>query len=123
MSGMNMTVGIYEVEITAHIGLLPQEKVIDQAYRITAEVEYNPAALMCSPDNIGGTISYVEIFDIISKVFAEGADLLETVAMKAAKNLTARFPQIQKGHIDILKLNPPIPGIAGNAGVKYFFQF
>lgn len=120
---MIMTVGIYDVELTANIGLLPQEKVIDQTYRITAEVEYNPAGLMCSPDSIDNTISYVEIFNIVNKVFSEGADLLETVAMKVAQNLSARFPQIQKGHIDILKLNPPIPGIVGNAGVKYFFQF
>ena len=52
---------------------------------------------------------------------AEEGQLLETKAMAVAGRLRARWPQILKGSVKIVKISPPIAGIVGSAGVEYEF--
>ncbi len=49
------------------------------------------------------------------------AALLETVAVRFAKEVRLRWPFIKRGSIEIVKTVPPIPKMIGQAGIKYDF--
>lgn len=113
--------GFYDTEFTARIGVLPQEKIIPQTYVASLEVSYSPAALLCHTDSIEAAVSYVDLYEIAKKEFETGANLLETIAIKTAEAVKSQFPYIKSGNIHIFKLNPPVAGMVGKTGIKYFF--
>ncbi len=122
MAGNLLTVGLYDLELSSRIGILPQEKLIPQSYRVTLEVTFSPWNLEREPENLEYSISYLDLYNIVKAHFERGGDLLEGMAIGISTDVLQQFKTIKKGRIEILKLNPPIPGIVGNAGIKYFFE-
>lgn len=116
-----LAVGIYDVEFSGCIGLLPQEKSIPQLFKVSAEVHFceDPSEIL--QDDLKTTINYADLFSLISDEFKSPPDLLETLAVRICLKIKQKWPKVSKGYIDILKLNPPMEGFVGKAGVKFLF--
>lgn len=117
-----LSIGLYDIKFNRCLGLLTQEKRVSQEFRLTVEVIIPASPAEQSPRSLDASISYAEMYEIVETEFNREAELLETIAIEMAKSLQQRWPEIEKGRIEIIKENPPIPGITGNAGIKYFFE-
>lgn len=114
-------VKLRDVMMYAHHGVLPEESTLGNQYRINVCLRIDASEYDDSSENLGGTISYAEVFDILQKVMSQPVALLETVAVRFAKKVCDKWQNINSGEIEIIKTVPPIPGMIGEASVCYKF--
>jgi dihydroneopterin aldolase len=69
--------------------------------------------------SIDQTINYVEVFQIVQKVFRDRKLLLETCAMEVAEEIEKQIPDLEKLSITIRKVSPPITNFSGSVSVNY----
>ena len=68
-------------------------------------------------DELEGTISYAEVYEVVKAEMAVPSKLLEHVAGRICNALLHRFPTAQAVHLEILKENPPMGADCAGAGV------
>lgn len=110
-----------DVLLFARHGVLPEERVTGNQYCVNIRLRIDASNFDVDKDDLASTISYAEIFDILNDVMSKPVALLETVAVKFSKIVLSRWQNIKGGEIEIIKMVPPIPGMVGQAGVKYIF--
>lgn len=101
---MYLTISVERMKLRAFHGVSPQERAAGNIFEVTVRLR----CPLPTADNIGSTVSYADIAEIIRMVMARPADLIETVAMALHDQLAARFPQVSGGEIVIAKLTPPL---------------
>lgn len=116
-----ITVNLHNLEFNAFHGMHEEEKILGNDYIIDAAVEFHEESHVI--DSIYETVNYVEIYNIITEKMNEPTPLLETVVMRIGNEIHNRFPQLRSINISIKKMNPPIEGIQGTAGVNWQRQF
>ena len=72
-----------------------------------------------SEESLEGTVSYVDLFEIVKEEMAIPRKLLETVARTIVQRVRQRFPFVDGIDCRITKLSPPIAGFIGSASVTY----
>lgn len=110
-----------DVLLYARHGVLPQERDLGNQYKINVRVRIPAADFDESADDIDSTISYADLYDMLSDVMSRPCALLESVAVRFAKKVRESWPQIKGGEIEIVKAVPPINGMIGQASVSYKF--
>lgn len=114
------TIGLRDVRMYAHHGVMRQENVVGNEYRINCSVRYRRSPK--SDDNINNTISYADMYEIVETEMQRPSELLETVCSRIAKSMRERWPALIEGEIEIEKTTPPIAGITGSAYVSLAFS-
>lgn len=105
-----------DFEVSVNVMLIHEEVCIDDDFGFARPViaeDFN------EEDNLLTTISYADIYNIAKEEMATPRNLLETVARRIAARILRQFEMADSVSIDIVKTTPPIPGIAGQAGVHY----
>ena len=69
------------------------------------------------------TIDYTEVYELTKTIFLEPEKLLETVAQKITHALETKYRNLQRIHLTITKLNPPIASFTGTVGITYIKDF
>lgn len=120
------SLGAFEIQlrdvlIQANHGVLPEERVCGNQYRVNVRIKVGADVVDYDSDNISNTVSYADVYDLLSEVMSHPVCLLESVAAKFASEVRKRWPFVKSGDIEIVKVVPPIPGMIGEAGVKYEF--
>lgn len=115
-----MTIRITEWRCRAFHGVYPEEEKAGGEFEVNLEVAFFTKYKISELD---GTISYVDLMDILSGEMARPRPLLETVAMEIAENIKQRHPAVVSCTITIDKLRAPIPGLHGRVGVRYHKNF
>ena len=110
-----------DVMMYATHGVMPEENLVGNQYRINVRLHIDAAFYDPQQDDLASTISYADVFDILSSVMSIQVALLETVAVKFANEVLRRWPNVKSGWIEIVKTVPPIPNMIGEAGVRYNF--
>lgn len=115
---------IFEIELRnlefySRIGVAPQERRVGNHFRITVTIRYD--ANRFESEQLESSISYAEIYQEIESVMNDEWLLLESVAQKISHCLKSRWESIQSGEVEIIKVVPPIAGMAGEAVIRYFF--
>ena len=110
-----------DVMLYARHGVLPEEAVTGNQYRVNVRLRLDAALFDACKDDLENTISYADVFEILLTVMKSRVGLLETVAIRFAKEVRDRWPSIKSGWIEIVKTVPPIPNMIGEAGVRYDF--
>lgn len=108
-----------DVMIYAQHGVMPEERVLGNQYRVNVRLCIDAESFV--EDDLSKTVSYADVFDVLKMTMGIPAALLETVVVRFAKEVKRRWPMIKHGEIEIIKTVPPIPGMIGEAGVKYLF--
>lgn len=108
-----------DVMIYAQHGVMPEERVLGNQYRVNVRLCIDAESFV--EDDLSKTVSYADVFDVLKMTMGIPAALLETVVVRFAKEVKRRWPMIKHGEIEIVKTVPPIPGMIGEAGVKYLF--
>ncbi|MDE7419456.1 MAG: dihydroneopterin aldolase [Muribaculaceae bacterium] len=110
-----------DVLMYAFHGVMPEEGIVGNQYRVNVRLRIDASKFDADQDDIDSTVSYAEIFEILQHVMSSRVSLLETLAVKFAKEVSCRWPEVKSGSIEIVKTVPPIPNMIGEAGVKYEF--
>lgn len=112
-------ISLRDVTMFARIGVFEQERTVGNEFTLNVSVTLDAAGF--EEENLGGSVSYADIYDVAKEIMARPHLLLETVALEIARALQDRFPAITQGCIEIVKKRPPIKGFDGQAGVEYVF--
>ncbi len=110
-----------DVILFARHGVLPDERVTGNQYVVNVRLRIDASGFDTDKDDLGATISYAEVYDILKLVMSQPVALLETVVVKFSKIVLKKWPNIRGGEIELIKSVPPINGMVGKAGVKYCF--
>lgn len=109
-------VRLNHLKIFAYHGVLPQERVVGAYFILNIAIDTDFSRAM-ETDELEGTISYAEVYDVVKAEMAVPSKLLEHVAGRICKAILHRFPTAQAIHLEILKENPPIGADCRGAGV------
>lgn len=105
-----------DIRLFAHHGVLPQERVVGATFILNIAIDTDFSKAM-ETDELEGTISYAEVYEVVKAEMAVPSKLLEHVAGRICSALLHRFPTAQAVHLEILKENPPMGADCAGAGV------
>jgi 7,8-dihydroneopterin aldolase/epimerase/oxygenase len=104
--GMIMVEGM---EFFAYHGCFAEEQVIGTRFIVDFYIETDTRQAEQS-DDLKQTINYQTVYQLVKKEMEIKAHLLEHVAHRILKSVTAAFPAIAAAEVKIFKLNPPLGG-------------
>ena len=109
-----------EVRFHAFHGVMPQERAVGADFTVSLRVEYD-FTKAAESDVLDDTISYAEIYEVVKSEMERPSQLLEHVAMRIVKVITAKWPQVIALDIKLTKDNPPMGADCKGAGVEIHF--
>jgi len=113
----NSTIRLKDVRIFAFHGVLPQERTVGAYFILNLSVQTDFSRAMAT-DELDGTISYADLFDLVKGEMATPSRLLEHVAGRICSAIFLRFPTATAIHLEILKENPPMGADCPAAGIS-----
>ena len=122
MSGrQDYTISLRNIVVFGFHGVHLEEKTLGQRFEIDLEYRLaNPPLPWI--DEESATVSYVDAYDIVSRVSAEKSfNLIETLANRIIEEMRSRF-SIDLIVVRIRKPSVPIQGILDNAGVEVVWR-
>lgn len=120
MSADSMKIMLRDLRFYARHGVMEQEQTVGNEFKLDLEITLPTNEGMVN-DSLEDTVSYVDLYEIVRQSMSKPRKLLETVVAEIGYKIKRKFPQVESGSVTIIKLAPPIPGIAGSAGVEYSF--
>lgn len=93
----------------ARHGVMPQEHVTGNDYTVSLRlgVDVSQAA---ATDRIEDTVSYADVYRLVSEEMAQESQLIEHVAHRIAQRISRHYPNVSTIDITLTKHNPPIAG-------------
>lgn len=117
---MQIEISLNRLRFYSYIGVSEQEQSVGQEFEVDVRI-YIESNSLIEDDNLEGTISYADIYEIISETMDKRRRLLESAAIEISNAIKNRWKEIARGEVSIKKCQPPITGMSGNATVKTFF--
>lgn len=111
------TIRLEDLRFYSRIGVFEQERKVGNEFKVDCAIETDASSF--SPECLDSTISYAEVYDIITEVMDKEWLLLESVAAEISHRCRNRWPSILTIATKITKLAPPISSIQGVASVEY----
>ncbi|OPL08896.1 MAG: hypothetical protein AVO33_08245 [delta proteobacterium ML8_F1] len=106
------------MEFYAYHGVMPEEKILGQLFRISLvlELDLGPAG---RSDRVEDTVSYAEVYDEVKElVEGESFDLVEKLAYEIGAKVLRNHPRIQGIEVVVEKPQAPVKGHFNHFGVK-----
>ena len=101
----------------AHHGVMQQEREVGAWFTIDIELEINDCS--CSEsDFIDGTVSYADVYEILSNEMKTPSNLLENACNRISKKIYENFGQVTSIKITLCKDTPPMGGDRLKAAVS-----
>ena len=101
----------------AYHGVLEQEQTVGNDYLVNLTVDYDFSCAV-KTDELSGTVSYADLFELVKEEMAKPSKLLEHVAGRIGKRIFSEYPSIEKMQLSITKVNPPMGADCDGAGVE-----
>ena len=111
-----MTIRLQDIELQARIGVLEEEKISGNTFRVSVSVTL-PAPKGVETDRLTDTVNYQLLYDVVKEEMARDADLIEHVAGQIQARLVRMLPDSEV-HVSISKKNPPLGGPVAWATVE-----
>lgn len=119
---MKTFVHLNKIKIFARHGVLPQEQLTGAYFYVSLKIGYDFSEAM-QTDNLEGTISYADIFEIVRQEMAVSSKLLEHVGGRIANRIKNEFPQITSIELTIDKENPPMGAECLATGINIKIEY
>ena len=116
-----LSVHLSDLQFYAYHGVYEGESVLGGHYQVDLRVDYDEKNIRF--DDIENVISYEELFSIVKKRMAIASPLLEEVAEAIIRKIKHRYSVAKEISISIFKLQPPIEGFQGKAGITLQKKF
>ena len=98
-------------------GVMSQESRVGAHFIVNLRVGY-PVEKAMQSDNVGDTLDYAALFNLVRREMDIPSKLLEHVAGRIVKAIHEQFPQVSSIHLRITKKNPPMGADSKGAGVE-----
>ena len=108
------------VRFYAFHGVLPQERLVGGDYLLNLRVGY-PLEKAMESDEVGDTLNYATLFDLVKHEMNIPSQLLEHVAGRIVKAITNAFPAVTSVDLELTKQNPPMGTDSDGAGVEVHY--
>ena len=105
------------LRLYAYHGMMEQEQKVGAYFTIDVEVEVDISRAI-DADELDGTISYADLYDLIRREMAVPSRLVEHAAGRIAQAILSKHSTAQSVHIRLLKENPPMGADCQGAGVE-----
>jgi len=103
-----MKIHLQQIRLHAYHGCLEQERVVGNDYEIDLTLDVPPTDTALLADDLGGTVNYAEVADIVKEEMAKPSQLIEHVATLIACRLLRELSRIETAEITVRKLAPPM---------------
>ncbi|MBL7848257.1 MAG: dihydroneopterin aldolase [Cyclobacteriaceae bacterium] len=113
---MTGRISLEGLEFHAYHGVYPQERSSGNKFEVDVVVDTAIDASAFA-DDLGGTINYEGLYEVVKEEMAKPSKLLERVGHAIAAQVLRRFPQALSVTVTIAKFNPPIGGVCKKAAV------
>ena len=90
-------------------GVLPEERQQGNRFVVDLVLEADISRAVCT-DNLGDTVNYAEVYEVVRREMAVPSQLLEHVCGRIATALLDAFAPLQRVRVSVTKRNPPIEG-------------
>ncbi|HWY38478.1 MAG TPA: dihydroneopterin aldolase [Bacteroidia bacterium] len=102
-------IAVEGIRLYAYHGCLDEEAKIGGNYIVDVymETDFSEAA---RTDDLGNTIDYCAVYEIVKKEMAVRAKLVEQVAGRIHGVIIKTFPAVSKARVKLTKLSPPMNG-------------
>lgn len=110
-------ISLDNLKFHSKIGVLEQERTVGNDFIVN--VCFNLPSDAYISENLGTTVSYAEVYDVVEETMNGEWLLLETVSKRIADKISELWPKVKEIRIKITKLAPPISGIDGTCSVEY----
>jgi len=107
-----LTVSLHKITIQAPIGLYAVEKVVGNTFETDVDI-WLPDALPWP------FVDYAIIYDVVRDVFAQPAEILETLVYDIYTTLKEKVPAAEKIRVAVRKMNPPVAGAVAYSQVCF----
>ena len=112
----NASILIENYELTGCHGVNPEEKTEAQRFVFSAVLDVDATAA-ANHDDVDKTVSYSAVCKLIKAFFGENSrNLLETLALGAARKIMLTFPSISRAEVTVRKPDAPMKGKFGSGG-------
>lgn len=106
-----------DVRFHAYHGVLKQEQMVGNDYLVNLVVNYDFTCAM-ETDELGETVSYADLFELLKEEMAIPSKLLEHVVGRIGKRIFSEYSSIRDIYLSITKINPPMGADCAGAGVE-----
>ncbi|MGJ8683009.1 MAG: dihydroneopterin aldolase [Nonlabens sp.] len=103
------TIILENVKVFTNHGCLDEEAMIGSEYRVDLEVTAD-LSKSAQTDELNDTVDYVSLNRIIVEEMAIRSKLLEQVAQRILDRIFKEESLVEKAHVKVAKINPPIGG-------------
>lgn len=117
MTALSSKIILKDIRIFAHHGVLPQERAVGAYFTLNLRIQTDFSRALAT-DDLAGTISYADAFEVVKAEMAVPSQLLEQVAGRICQALFDRFPAAEAIHLELLKENPPMGADCAGAGIS-----
>ncbi len=101
------TITLDSLRFYAYHGAEPQEAIVGAWYTVDISITADATDAILN-DNLGGTVNYAKVTEIIKQQMQIRSALLEHVAGRIAQALLDNFPAINALTVKVCKENPPV---------------
>ena len=106
---MKAIIELENMAFHARHGCYELEKVVGNRFLVSAWIEADIAEAAAN-DDLGKSINYLTVFEIVRGQMAVPSNILEAVAARIIDALYGEFPHISKVTVKVSKLAPPLGG-------------
>lgn len=117
MTALSSKIILKDIRLFAHHGVLPQERAVGAYFTLNLRIQTDFSRALAT-DDLAGTISYADAFEVVKAEMAVPSQLLEHVAGRICQALFDRFPAAEAIHLELLKENPPMGADCAGAGIS-----
>ena len=115
--GRFFTIRLKDLLFTASIGVFDQERSVGNQFNVNVEIKTGASEFVT--EDLSTSISYADVYDLVSEVMAKEWLLLESAAQNIAEAIDNKYPGIIAARVRLEKLAVPIIGMQGTAEVEY----
>jgi dihydroneopterin aldolase len=122
---MIYTIKIEGMEFRAAHGCYDTEQLVGGNFTVDVALEVEDGGDTtgfggaAEADDIARTVNYVEVYETIREQMATPSHIIENVAHRILKAISARFPAVRRCELTLAKLAPPIGGKAARVSVTF----
>lgn len=104
------------IECYAYHGCMTEESVLGGKYIVDVSLETD-FSIAAETDELGDTIDYVRIKEIVAEEMGVRSKLIEHVGQRITNQFKKEFTSLVESTVRIRKVNPPIKGIVKEVAI------
>ena len=107
-----------DLRFYAHHGVLPQERIVGGHFTLNLTLRLSGATSALFDDQLEGTVSYAEVYEVAAREMRKPSALLEHVAARIAQSLFDAFSLIEHITLTLQKDTPPMGADCAGCAVR-----